>query len=30
VKDMMDTDVDWTGRQTLGVPGWGIQGQDVY
>jgi prepilin-type N-terminal cleavage/methylation domain-containing protein len=30
VKDMMDPDPDWTGRQYLGVPGWGIQGQDVY
>jgi prepilin-type N-terminal cleavage/methylation domain-containing protein len=38
VKDMMDPDPDWTGRdglpasqyQNMGVPGWGIQGQDVY
>jgi prepilin-type N-terminal cleavage/methylation domain-containing protein len=30
VKDMMDTDVNWTGRATNGVPGWGIEGQDVY
>jgi prepilin-type N-terminal cleavage/methylation domain-containing protein len=30
VQDMMDTDVNWTGRFTKGVPGWGIQGQDVY
>lgn len=30
VKDMMDTDVNWTGRATKGVPGWGIEGQDVY
>jgi len=29
-KDLMDTDPDYTGRQTHGVPGWGIQGQDVY
>ena len=30
VRNMMDTDVNWTGRATKGVPGWGIQGQDVY
>ena len=39
VKDMIDTDVNWTGRDGLnpntsfsqmGVPGWGIEGQDVY
>jgi len=30
VRDMMDTDVNWTGRATNGVPGWGIEGQDVY
>jgi prepilin-type N-terminal cleavage/methylation domain-containing protein len=30
VRDMMDTDVNWTGRASKGVPGWGIEGQDVY
>jgi prepilin-type N-terminal cleavage/methylation domain-containing protein len=29
-KDLMDTDLDYTGRFYNGVPGWGIQGQDVY
>jgi prepilin-type N-terminal cleavage/methylation domain-containing protein len=30
VRDMMDTDPNWTGRASKGVPGWGIEGQDVY
>lgn len=30
VEEMMDTDVNYTGRSTNGVPGWGIEGQDVY
>jgi hypothetical protein len=30
VRDMMDPDPNWTGRTTQGVPGWGIEGQDVY
>jgi prepilin-type N-terminal cleavage/methylation domain-containing protein len=36
VRDMMDYDPDWTGRDNqtvyanMGVPGWGILGQDVY
>jgi prepilin-type N-terminal cleavage/methylation domain-containing protein len=29
VRDMIDTDVNWTGRATQGIPGWGIAGQDV-
>ena len=30
VRDMMYQDPNWTGAGTNGVPGWGIQGQDVY
>jgi len=30
VRDMMYPDPNWTGAGTNGVPGWGIQGQDVY
>jgi hypothetical protein len=30
VRNMMDLDIDATGRTTNGVPGWGIAGQDVY
>jgi prepilin-type N-terminal cleavage/methylation domain-containing protein len=30
VRDMMDLDIDATGRTSKGVPGWGIAGQDVY
>ena len=30
VRNMMDLDIDATGRATNGVPGWGIAGQDVY
>ena len=30
VRDMMYPDPNWTGAGSNGVPGWGIQGQDVY
>ncbi|HWB55209.1 MAG TPA: prepilin-type N-terminal cleavage/methylation domain-containing protein [Tepidisphaeraceae bacterium] len=30
VRDMLDTDPDYTGRATNGQPGWGIQGEDIY
>jgi len=30
VRDMMYPDPNWTGDGSNGVPGWGIQGQDVY
>ncbi len=30
VRDMMYPDPNWTGAGSKGVPGWGIEGQDVY
>jgi prepilin-type N-terminal cleavage/methylation domain-containing protein len=30
VRQMIETDPDWTGRATNGIPGWGIAGRDVY
>lgn len=30
VKQMLETDPDWTGRATNGALGWGVAGQDVY
>lgn len=30
VRQMIETDPDWTGRATNGVPGWGIAGRDIY
>jgi prepilin-type N-terminal cleavage/methylation domain-containing protein len=30
VRQMIETDPDWTGRATNGIPGWGIAGRDIY
>jgi prepilin-type N-terminal cleavage/methylation domain-containing protein len=30
VRQMIDTDPNWTGRASNGSPGWGINGQDIY